>query len=102
MTSAVDMLYAHCIAETFAANLRARLTCLDWCDMGMRNRTYPAGICASHDFCDANVYMQAAFETVMQRDLIVEDANGDIHHDERDGDLWNAAWDIAKAGYLTA
>jgi hypothetical protein len=45
--------------------------------------------CASHDFCDANVYMGAAWEIVMGRSPDVAS--------EADADIWGRAWDLAKA-----
>lgn len=45
-------------------------------------------ICASHDFCDANMVMAAAFEKVMKREV---DTQSDA-----DLAVWNEAWDRAK------
>lgn len=47
-----------------------------------------SGACATHDFCDANMLMAEAFESVMGRKL---DGNSDD-----DMALWNTAWSIAK------
>lgn len=44
--------------------------------------------CASHDFCDANMVMHAAFCEVLGRDPDLEST--------KDTDLWNHAWDLAK------
>lgn len=48
-----------------------------------------ARCCASHDFCDANVYMAEAFEQVTGR---APDPASDA-----DAALWNEAWEIAKS-----
>lgn len=40
------------------------------------------GICHSHDFCDANMAMQQAFQN--------------LKLDEDNVAMWNAAWDMAK------
>lgn len=76
------------LAHRFAGNL------LD--DIGMdnlriviaRNATEPnATVCHSHDFCDANMTMAAAFAEITGRDPLTE--SGD------DAALWNAAWEHA-------
>lgn len=53
-----------------------------------------AGSCATHDFLDANVHMAAAFGKVMERPF---DADA-----EADVEMWNMAWEIARAERLTA
>lgn len=45
------------------------------------------GSCATHDFCDANMPMGAAFEEVIGREPDVAE--------QADCDIWNAAWGIA-------
>jgi hypothetical protein len=56
------------------------------------------GVCHSHDFCDANMAMDAAFERAFGYSPL-----DDEQRDEADGgmsvanmELWNAAWDLAK------
>lgn len=63
-----------------------------------RNRIYGADVCASHDFCDANMTMAAAFKDVFER----EPVTGADVEDEADLKLWNAAWGMAKRDWLTA
>ena len=46
------------------------------------------GCCPTHDFMDANMPMEEAFEKVMGRDIALQD-DGDLS-------LWNAAWDWAR------
>lgn len=55
-----------------------------------RNQTpaYAGNICASHDFCDANEVMAAAFQEVTGREI-------DLQSDADSG-LWSAAWKLAK------
>lgn len=53
-----------------------------------RNKTISAGCCASHDFCDANMVMDAAFKTVTGKKI-------NTQKDEA-VELWNQAWDIAR------
>ena len=45
-------------------------------------------ICATHDFCDANMAMAQAFKDVTGRD-----ADGD---NGGDATLWNDAWELAR------
>lgn len=61
-----------------------------------RNATdkYQSDICASHDFCDANVTLAVAFEIITNNEI-------DIQNDQH-VETWNAAWKIAKAQHLTA
>jgi hypothetical protein len=74
------------LAREFSRVLRATLDAHEVAEVIARNRieTSPS-VCHSHDFCDANMVMLAAFE-----------AHG---LDATDGDtniaLWNAAWDLA-------
>ncbi len=51
-----------------------------------------AGCCATHDFCDANEVMATAFKEVTLREADTT-SDGDL-------DLFNAAWNIAKANGL--
>lgn len=59
-----------------------------------RNVSAGPGVCASHDFCDANMPMADAFESIMGRP--VDPANDD------DAALWSAAWNVAHKERLTA
>ena len=80
-------------AHTFAARLLAEIGPVNLQEVIQRN-ALPAyrGCCASHDFCDANMPMLAAFERATGRPLLSEDGMAD-----GDCDLVNAAWDMAKA-----
>jgi hypothetical protein len=71
------------IADTFVRLLRVELSPAAFAEMQRRNCTAPAGVCASHDFCDANVVMLAAFEA------------HELVPDMDDPTLWNAAWERA-------
>lgn len=53
-----------------------------------RNRTNGKDVCATHDFCDANMLMAEAFEEVQGREPDVAS--------EDDAAVWSAAWDISK------
>ena len=82
------------IAEAFAANLRQNLSAADYAEMVRRNRTpeYNNDSCASHDFCDANVEMDAAFKRVMGREC--------DNNSSQDCAIWNEAWEIARQKYI--
>ena len=83
------------IADHFQAYLLVEIGLDNACEVDRRNATPEyAGACASHDFCDANMPMAAAFEAVTGREPDVAS--------QADADLWNAAWNIAKArGFAT-
>lgn len=49
--------------------------------------------CASHDYCDANIPMAKAFETVTGREP-------DVKNDD-DVNLWNRSQEFARTYYLT-
>lgn len=85
------------IAGAFSRVLRQWLTPLQMAKVITRNRReLHAGVCHSHDFCDANMAMDEAFKVVLGRGmLLIEDGASD-EDKEADTDLWNAAWDIAK------
>lgn len=51
-------------------------------------------ICATHDFCDANMLMEAAFQATFGRESDVAD--------EADAKVWSDAWAIAKAAEFFA
>jgi Tfp pilus assembly protein PilV len=62
-----------------------------------------AGCCASHDFCDANGVMAEAFAACGVKTFV------DCSPEESEGpeyaaavDLWNRAWDAAKAAGFDA
>lgn len=84
------------LASRFAFNLQTELTPAQWDEMLRRNTLsdYAGPVCASHDFCDANMTMAEAFRAIMGREI--------DHQSDDDSATWSAAWDIAKRDYLTA
>lgn len=82
------------LAGEFCVTLRNELTAEEIAYVNARNAVEPAGsgVCHSHDYCDANMVMQKAFENLGIPTPVDSDNPDD---DERFG-LWNAAWDIAK------
>jgi len=84
------------IAASFVALLKEELTVTEWDEMRAKNATpeYAGSVCASHDYCDANMVMAPAFADVMGREIELQS--------EADCTLWGEAWDIAKRDYLSA
>lgn len=62
------------------------------------------GVCSSHNHCDANMVMQAAFEAVFGRDPYMPSdvEEGLCTERQADADLaaWNDAWNLAKRAGL--
>jgi hypothetical protein len=55
-----------------------------------RNRAQAdKSICHSHDFCDANMAMDAAFQEVL--------GDSYLNFGPAEEELWDPAWDLAKA-----
>lgn len=87
------------LAKVFSEKIQEWVSAEQFEEIKKRNRTYEKGTCASHDFLDANMAMAEAFEEVCGRGVQIYD--GDALQ-EQDTALWNLAWDIAKAQYLSA
>lgn len=87
------------VAAKFAEILREELTDAQWAKMRAKNATgpYQGDCCASHDYCDANMPMEAAFKA-----CAIELWDRDDNMRDEAVALWNAAWDHAKRQYLTA
>lgn len=84
------------LAHRFAAVLKAWLTPAEFAEMQRRNSHDPRYIglcCASHDFCDANMAMDAAWRAVRGVSIDADD--------DAQVALWNEAWDIARTRYLS-
>lgn len=87
---------ASLVACCFAAELEGALGQTRFVAMKARNAAIPpnSGICASHDFCDANLVMDSAFMVAFNSE---EGADLDDSVNETgDFALWNAAWSIAR------
>ena len=63
------------LARAFDGQLKAALGPDGYAEVIRRNRdpSQPLGACASHDFCDANVCMIAAFEEILGEDPDIND-----------------------------
>lgn len=78
------------LAHAFSNVLKEWLTDEEMQKVIERNNSpeYSELWCASHDFCDANMAMNTAFELVLGRN-----AQGDNAQDMM---IWNKAWYLAK------
>jgi hypothetical protein len=78
------------IATRFAEILKNWLDPADFAAMRERNvELSPQGVCASHDYCDANMAMLEAFQDVMLREYSFD--NDEDHRAMRRA--WDAAHD---------
>ena len=88
------------VAEAFAEVMRQWLSKDEFAEMKHKNETdpnYRGCVCASHDYCDANMAMMEAFDHVMGHNMIPEEG-GEIS--ESDCAIWSDAWDLARRLYL--
>lgn len=84
------------LALEFSQRLRTHLTEEQMVEIVRRNlaETSP-GICHSHDFCDANMFLYDVFMKYGMNP--VEEGGMD-----RWGDLWDDAWNMAKGAGFNA
>lgn len=87
------------LAHKFACLVKLELTPAQVAEVRRRNAKYPPGICATHDFCDANVLMDYAFREIYGRGALESEDGSE--QQESDCADWSAAWEIAKRDYLT-
>lgn len=71
-------------------------------EMVKRNATEnkDTDMCASQDFCDANMSMSAAIGLVLYGDAEDEDAVVDNFEDPMQNQIWNDAWELAKRNHF--
>ncbi len=84
------------LSDQFILVLSEWLTPDEIAEVNRRNDAdgYAADLtCHTHDFCDANMAMDAAFRTVVGHEV-----DGDNENDCR---LWNEAWSLAKTKRFT-
>lgn len=84
---------AEAVATEFTKVLKGWLTPAEWKEMVKTNTTpeYQHGACASHNYCDANEAMMAAF------DEFKVPYPADEHPDSFT--LWNEAWELARKSW---
>lgn len=87
------------IAQEFGRELRNALSPEDMAEVLARNATQAdPQICHSHDFCDANMVMLAAFERLgFTEDDVLPDGSRWPRVADAMRSLWNDAWSDAKA-----
>ena len=94
------------IGEHFPELVRGYVGEARFAEMQRRNIAHPGdGVCSSHDFCDANVFMAEAFESIASREPVTSYETGETEREaqsEEDCALWNLAWSYAKPRHLTA
>ncbi len=79
------------LAHEFSQALRSSLSPEEMTEVVLRNRAQASpNICHSHDFCDANMVLHEVF---MKHGMDVADEGGM----DRWGELWDRAWNLAKA-----
>ena len=90
-----DLPTPQALGDEFINFLGGWLTDYEMGEIQRRNATPAyAACCASHDFCDPNEALSYAFEVTAKREL---DLANPLHLD-----LCNAAWEYARAKYMTA
>lgn len=96
MNATVTLPAVDALAEAFVKQLREQLTAEQFAEVVALNGVeLNPDVCHSHDFCDANMVMDAAFHTLGVDPL-------EYGYTEEDGmsqevcNLWNAAWNRAK------
>lgn len=93
---------AETLATAFERQLRGYLSPATMREVDQRNVAYNvrhgSGVCASHDFCDANMLMAPAFAEVVGREITLP---GEAEEDptlepqaRADVGLWNDAWGL--------
>jgi len=104
--SAPDLSTVRRLSDAFTGVLREWLTEDQFAEMRSKNVAYvveDASVCASHDYCDANMAMAEAFEKVVGREMALgEETPEAASAQEIDLKLVNAAWDDAKVRHLCA
>lgn len=91
------------LAKEFARQLFACLSIEEWAEMRRLNaaETSP-NVCHSHDYVDANMVMQDAWRAcVRDKNWALASEAEDPGLVEVQCDIWNRAWDIAKAKHLS-
>jgi len=104
----VEPLREYLLGDRFAELMAEDISPTALHTIRLRNASpeYAGDICATHDFCDANMVMLEAFEQVIGREPAFLEGTDEAgnHSPEGDADmrLWGAAWNHAKAAHLTA
>lgn len=101
LPTAPSRLHIAALAGAFTDVLHDWLGAADFEAMRQGNRAHRGTTtCASHDHCDANMAMLEAFQRTFGQDPRLEDQPDGA--EGLDIALWNAAWSLASAVWLTA
>jgi hypothetical protein len=90
------------LARAFIRELRRTVTVSEFAAIVRKNSLVKSlidGTCASHDYCDGNMVMHAAWRNILRREPVFLRAPI-IRAADRDRLLWNDAW--TKARYAMA
>lgn len=77
------------IARQFSVRLLCYLGADKLAEVNRRNSSRQPGVCHSHDFCDANVFMARAYRAATGKQMRCNNNDDCI--------VWGNAWDIAIA-----
>ena len=81
------------VAKAFVAQLQKDISADEFAQVVALQKSNPIeGVCHSHDFCDANMTMDAALESLGVQAL----PDTDEGMSDEVSALWNASWDKAK------
>ena len=81
------------VAKAFVDQLRKDISAEEFAQVVALQKSTPLeGVCYSHDFCDANMTMDAALESLGVQAL----PDTDEGMSDEVCALWNASWDKAK------
>lgn len=84
------------LAAEFSRIVRRDLTKQEMAEVVKRNRSAKyarTGMCATHEFMDANMTMDEAWRKMFGHGINLDDAH--------QVGLWNAAWDVARKSKFT-
>jgi len=92
------------LARLFAEEMKSTVKPADFKKAIELNKKEPDDVCRTHDFCDANMVMDAAFKKF---GIDLEDYSfpgrgmtGDDNVEKALIELWNAAWKTAKSNHF--
>ncbi len=86
------------VARAFGQKLKSWLSVGELLQVLERNKAEESeNICHSHDFCDANMAMEAAFKKVLHHGCRSIQSRATEEQKRADDELWNEAWALAKS-----
>lgn len=95
-TDEVSVIIDHILAIQFSKVLRRWLSSVQMKVVTETNKARNDNTCATHDYCDSNMAMDEAWNTLFPREMFADgDENPDQH--AADCEQVNRSWDIAKS-----